>query len=129
MAKKDFLVEAKKTVFENMLEAAQEPQQVENTAATQEQQEDLPLKPYKPRKTYTSEQGEQFKKEFKTGGRKGLKLPRINLALAPELHQYVQTMARASGISYTLFVNRVIQKHLDEHREAYEDILKVRDSL
>lgn len=83
----------------------------------------------KERKTYTKQEKEQFLQEMKTAGRKGIKLPRINLAFAPDLHDYIKTMATAAGMSYTDFVNIVLRQHMNDHQEQYEQAVKFRNSL
>ena len=79
----------------------------------------------KPRKDdYDEKEIEEFIKEKRTRGRKGVKVPciRVNQALPPELHEYIKIMARARGESMTDFINYVIEKHKEEHEELYKHI-------
>ena len=63
--------------------------------------------------------------EGRTQGRKGVKLPRINLALTHENYDYVKTCARASGQSYIAFINSIITMHRGTHPEDYEAAKKL----
>ena len=81
------------------------------------------------RKTYTEEEKLAFLAKMKTAGRKGCKLPRINMAFSPDLYDYIRTMSKVSGISLTDFVNRVLRQYMSEHREQYDRAVEFRDSL
>lgn len=80
----------------------------------------------KPRKTYTKREMYDFMEEMQTAGRKGVKLPRINLAFTPENFEYIKAMSRAAGLSQTEFINRVISAHKEEYLETYEQVLEFR---
>ena len=43
-----------------------------------------------------------------TQGRKGHKLPRINMAFTPDNHEYIKKVSRQQGISITEYVNNLI---------------------
>ncbi len=81
------------------------------------------------RKTYTEEERQAFMASLRTGGRKGCKLPRINMAFTPELYEYVRTMSKVSGLTLTVFLNTVLKQYMDEHREQYEKAIEFRNSL
>lgn len=95
--------------------------------AVQEAQE--AHKTNKARKTYTEQEKQEFLQNMKTNGRKGVKLPRINIAFTPDVYEYCRTMARAAGISYTEFVNTVLRQHKDEHADTFKKAIEFRDSL
>lgn len=68
---------------------------------------------------------------MQTQGRKGCKSPRVNLALTPDNHKFVKTMARASGHTMTQFINLVLAAYQREHPEILEkanDFLNVINS-
>lgn len=83
----------------------------------------------KERKTYSTTEQQQFLDDMRTAGRKGVKLPRINLALAPDIYDYVRTMARARGTTITEFVNHILAQSLADNSEVYEKALEFRNSL
>lgn len=83
----------------------------------------------KERKTYSEEEATQYMAAGKTSGRKGVYLPRINVAFLPETYDYIKTVARASGMTLTDFVNLVLRKYIEEHPEAYDKAKEVRSSL
>lgn len=56
----------------------------------------------------------------KTQGRKGAKLPHYNITFTPANHDYIKTMSKVSGISMTAYVNKIVEKHFEEHRGDYE---------
>lgn len=95
--------------------------------ATQEPQEKP--KKRKTRKTYDAQDTAEFMQDMKTSGRKGIKLPRMNLALSPESYDYVKRMSRAAGMSYGEFINKILQDHKQAHIAVYENIMDVRKSL
>lgn len=63
--------------------------------------------------------------EMKTQGRKGCKLPRINLAFSAENHDFIQTVSRVRGQNLTQFVNFIIAKYAEEHSDLYEKAKKL----
>lgn len=83
----------------------------------------------KPRKVYDKEQAAEFLEERRTAGRKGVKLPRVNVAFSPAVYDYVKTMARATGTTYTDFINAVLKQHMDEHGDTYKKAVEFRNSL
>ena len=114
---KDFTgIKAGQAVSNTIAEATAEPAQ-----ETQEKR--------KERKTYSAQEALEFMQNMKTNGRKGVKLPRINLAFAPDVYEYCRTMARAAGMNYTDFVNMILRQHMDEHQEAYKKAIQFREDL
>ncbi len=83
----------------------------------------------KERKIYTEQEAQEFKENLQTSGRKGVKLPRINLAFSPETYDYIKTMSRARGETLTDFVNHVLKLSLEENRDVYEKALEFRNSF
>lgn len=83
----------------------------------------------KTRKTYNAQEAAEFLSDMKTAGHKGVKLPRINLAFSPEVYDYVKTMSKASGLTYTEFINRILQDHKEAHADTYKQAIKFRNSL
>lgn len=57
------------------------------------------------------------------------KLPRINMAFTPELHDYITVMAQVTGQTMTQFVNQVLQQYKDTHNELYQKAVEFRNSL
>ena len=55
--------------------------------------------------------------ELRTQGRKGCKAIRINMAFAPDNHEFIKVMAKASGHTMTEFTNMVIAAYRREHPE------------
>lgn len=83
----------------------------------------------KARKTYSEEEAAAFLEEGHTSGRKGVKLPRINVAFKPSVYEYISTMARVRGETMTDFINLVLEKHMDDNQEIYKKALEFRKSL
>lgn len=55
---------------------------------------------------------------MQTQGRKGCKMPRMNIAFSTDNWEYARIMARATGQTFTAFVNTCIEEHRKEHPEA-----------
>lgn len=124
MAKKDFTAAANTNpVYSAIAEAtaAQEAEQIIEAAPAAEA-------PHT-RKTYTEAEAQEFLSSLKTAGRKGVKLPRLNMAFAPEVYDYIRTMSKVSGITLTEFVNKVMKQYMNEHMEQYEKAIEFRNSL
>lgn len=113
MAKKDFTNINTGNIYADVI-----------TEATQEPQEKR-----KPRKTYNTQETQELMQGLNTTGRKGVKLPRINLALAPDMYDYVKTMSKASGLTYTEFIDRILRDHKEKHGDAYNKAVEIRESL
>ena len=137
MAKKDFSSMNTGRLFEAIAEATADPAAQEAAEDQQAQQEPETLQ--EPaytytgpgRKTYTVESAEalELMNSFKTNGRKGLHLKRINLAFSPENYDYITTMARVRGENLTQFVNKIISEHKADHHEIYDKAVEFRNSL
>lgn len=119
MAKKDFSQVKAGRVYETIAEATAEPEQEAAEAG----------KKRKERRTYTEQEAAEIMQTLKTSGRKGVKLPRINLAFAPDVYEYVQIMSRVTGGSMTDFINTAMRQHMNEHHDIYEKAIEFRNSL
>jgi len=116
MAKKDFSnINTGNIYSDTIAQATQE------TPAAQETR--------KERKTYNAQEAAEFLRDMKTAGHKGVKLPRINLAFSPDIYEYVKTMSKAAGMTYTEFINKILQDHKANHADVYQQALDIRKSL
>lgn len=105
-------------IHEATAEPAQEAQEVQETK-----------RQYKPRREYTEQEKQQYMQQGKTTGRKGLKMPRINLAFAPDIYEYIQIMSRVTGQSMTDYVNTILRQYMEEHQDIYKKAVEFRNSL
>ena len=112
MAKKDFSQVETNRVYNTISELTQEPQELR-----------------KPRKSYTAQEALKYMNSLKTSGRKGVALPRINLAFTMDNYDYVQIMSRVSGISMTEFINMCLTQHREAHGEVYEQARAFRAAI
>lgn len=96
------------------------------TLSQEERKDVLKMLVKKERKTYTDEELADLKEKYLTQGRKGAKLPRVNVAFAPDLWEYVRAMARTSGMTYSGFVEQIVKEHKDAHAEEYARIMELR---
>lgn len=78
---------------------------------------------------YTEEERAEAMESMNTRGMKGVKLNRINMAFSKPNYEYLTTMARAHGWTYTEFVNHVLDEHREAHADMYGDILEFREKL
>lgn len=74
----------------------------------------------------TTEEVEERKALMQTRGRKGVHLPRINMAFTPENHDYIKTIAILTGRTMTEFVNEIIDRQKDTDTR-YEMAIKMRE--
>lgn len=118
MAKKDFSQINTGRVYDTIAAATAEPAQEQKTQ-----------KKKKPRKSYTEQEKQEILESLQTAGRKGCKLPRINLAFSPQLYEYVSIMSRVRGETLTRFVNLALQEHMNNHRDIYEKAMEFRRAL
>lgn len=86
-------------------------------------------KQYKPRKTYTDEESAEAKETMQTSGKKGVKLPRINLAFTPANYDFIKCMSQVRGQNLTEFVNDMLKEARESHADIYKKALEFRDSL
>lgn len=131
--KKDFSKVNTNPVFDAIAAATAEPLPgqitIEGAGVEAEQEAERTTEPRKARKGYTQTEKAQFMDTLQTAGRKGCKLPRINLAFSPQVYDYVRTMARVQGVTITEFCNKIMQQHMEENRAIYEKAIEFRDSL
>ena len=95
--------------------------------ATAEARETVPVR--KERRTYSEQEAYELMKEMKTSGRKGVKMPRINIAFQPDVYQYVTVMSRVRGDNLTEFVNLALRQHMEDHSELYNRAMEFRREL
>lgn len=74
-----------------------------------------------PRKTYTQEEALEYAALAATRGRKGVKMPRINMAYRPDVYDYILTMARVRGQSLAQFVDATIRKDMETNMDIYKE--------
>lgn len=55
-----------------------------------------------------------------TQGRKGAKLPRINMAFSTESLDYLRVMSALKGMSVTRYVNDLVEQDRARNAEAYD---------
>lgn len=60
-----------------------------------------------------------------TQGRKGAKLPRINMAFSPQNLEYLRVMAGLKGQSVTKYVNALVEQDMALNVEAYTAAKKI----
>jgi len=56
----------------------------------------------------------------RTQGRRGLKMPRMNMAFTPSNMEYLKTMAGVHGMTVTRFMNHVIEQHAEANATRYQ---------
>lgn len=83
----------------------------------------------KERRTYTEEEAAAAMLEMRTAGRKGVKLPRVNMAFAPDVYTYIKTMAKVRGETLTEFVNVVMRKSMNDNQEIYQKAIEFKNSF
>lgn len=74
------------------------------------------------RRTYSQDEATFFMSSMRTQGRKGLKMPRINLAFSPENYDYISIMSQSLGKSLTEFVNEIIAGNIVRNQSLYDRI-------
>ncbi len=77
----------------------------------------------------TAEEIQLAREQSRTRGRKGVKMLRVNMAFTPETHDYIRTMARASGLTITQFTELVFQKSREQNAALYEQAKSYRQNL
>lgn len=113
-SKKDFTAANTGRVYSAITEA---------TAAPEEQEAQ------KERIPYTAQQVQEMRDAGTTQGRKGCKAVRINMAFAPEIHEYIKTMARVRGESVTQFTNYVFRQSMEDNADLYEKAKAFQESF
>lgn len=86
----------------------------------------------KNRKMQTPASGEEAKERMalmQTRGRKGVHLPRINIAFTPENHDFIKTMSVVTCQTMTEFLNDVIKQYREVYSQNYDEIIKMRERM
>lgn len=66
---------------------------------------------------------------LKTQGKKGMKMPRINMAFSPSNIDFVRVMAAIKGQTMTQYVNALLDREREANGEAYEAAKKLSTDL
>jgi len=84
----------------------------------------------KPRKRYTPEEARQILESGRSGrGLGGVHSPRINMAFTLENYDFVITLARMRGETYTEFVNHLVDMSREKYKEQYEQAKRLKNSF
>lgn len=59
----------------------------------------------------------QREQDMTTQGRKGCKLPRVNMAFSTDNYNFIKVMAKATGRNMTEFINDLVTAYRNEHPE------------
>lgn len=102
---------------------------LENPEELSAQDELAELTTRKERKTYSAQEVMEALNTGKTAGKKGMKLPRINLAFQKDVYDYVKTMANVRGETLTDFINHELRKSMEENAEIYKKAIEFRNSF
>lgn len=86
-------------------------------------------KPQKGRRSYSAEEKLEALETMQTSGKKGVRLPRINVAFSLSNFEYVHTMARVRGESLTKFINHLIEEHRKQNADVYEKAIEFRKQM
>ena len=65
----------------------------------------------------------------KTQGRTGLALPRIHMAMTPANYEMVMVLSKLKGMTYTKFVNKVLDEYREKNKEVIEEAKAFTDKL
>lgn len=74
----------------------------------------------KVQKTQGTQQVQRTQGVPHTQGKKGQKLPRINMAFQESNLEYLQVMSRIEGVSITKYVNNLVEKDKEQRADLYE---------
>lgn len=66
------------------------------------------------------QRSEAVPEAMQTQGRKGAKLPRINMAFTPQNLEYLRIMAGLRGQSVTRYVNTLVEQDMELNRAVYD---------
>lgn len=138
--KKDFSAVNTKPVYNAITKATAETAQLpgqlvinENGGIDQEKPlddaQEVIKKQYKPRRTYNAEEAAEAMESLQTAGKKGVKLPRINLAFTPANYEFCKIMAQVRGQNLTEFVNDILREARETHADIYKKAIEFRNSL
>lgn len=122
--KKDFSTVKTDRMYNTIAEATAEPQEEQEAQEVQEAP-----KTRKNRRTYTKAEAQEFLDDLRTAGRKGVRLPRINMAFSPECYDYIRTVSKVRGETMTEFLNFLVKKSLEENRDIYDKAIEFRNSI
>ena len=64
-----------------------------------------------------------------TQGKKGQKLPRINMAFATTNLEYLQIISRIEGVSVTEYVNRLIEADKETRKDIVKEVKKLLEGI
>lgn len=92
-------------------EAQEAPKAYKAQEATKEQLEAV---------VYTMQEQIEAAEARRTQGRKGLKMPKMNMSFTPSNMDYIRVMAGVTGMTVTRFMNYIIEQHADTNAERYK---------
>lgn len=68
-----------------------------------------------------------YSESLQTQGKRGEKLPRINMAFSPANHEFITIMSKLGGLTMTQYVNRIIDAEREANAEQLEQAKKLFD--
>lgn len=122
-AKKDFSTAKLGPVYDSIAEAIAAPEDVEapevDTAPDTQEPHETQRK--RRRTEYTEQEKQDHKNARKTQGRPGIKIARLNLAISPEMYDYVRIMARVRGEAMGDFIDRALREDMERYKDLYQE--------
>ena len=79
--------------------------------------------------TASAEEAKKRAKEGNTRGKKGAKMPTINMRFKEENFEYLQVMSGLKGISATAFCNEIIEQHREKNAETFAQAQELARSI
>lgn len=71
----------------------------------------------------------EAQEEFKTQGKRGMQLPRMNMAFTPSNYDFIKVMAAIRGQSMTAYVNAVLEAERERNGDKYQAAKALVDSI
>lgn len=119
--KKDFSAANMGPVYDTIAEATAEPADAPEVDATPDTQETEEPQRQRRRTVYTEQEKQDHRNARKTQGRPGIKITRLNLAISPEMYEYVKIMARVRGEAMGDFIERALREDMERHKDLYQE--------
>ena len=116
--KKDFSAANMGPVYDTIAEATADAPEVDAAPDTQETGE-----PQRQRRrtVYTEQEKQEHMNAHKTQGRPGIKIARLNLAISPEMFEYVRIMSRVRGEAMGNFIDRALREDMERYKDLYQE--------
>lgn len=75
------------------------------------------------------EEAKQRRQQFRTQGRRGTRLSRLNAAFSDDNYEFIKTVSAQKGLTMTAFLNHIVNEYRETHGATPEVLAQLKELI